>query len=153
MRIPGHTRADDQYGPGVYRLSIDLVGRGLVDLKPLITHTYVVIVNPSTDADSLDTHLRNVGRRLTPPRTARAWMVNSPSRSLVSHFTHQPQRAIALNIQSRGRYRHSSISHALYSGVQGDAIVFTRTARMKCRSVTNCETTDFTSSSQQHPIC
>lgn len=31
--------ADGQYGPGVYRLSIDLVGRGLVDLKALITHT------------------------------------------------------------------------------------------------------------------
>lgn len=27
-----------QYGPGVYYLSIDLVSRGLVDLKPLITH-------------------------------------------------------------------------------------------------------------------
>jgi len=39
--LRGIDSTDEQYGPGVYRLSIDLVGRGLVDLKPLITHTYV----------------------------------------------------------------------------------------------------------------
>lgn len=41
MSLRGRNFTDEQYGPGVYRLSIDLVGRGLVDLKPLITHTYV----------------------------------------------------------------------------------------------------------------
>ncbi|KAI5478117.1 xylitol dehydrogenase [Pseudohyphozyma bogoriensis] len=29
-----------RYGPGIYPLAIDLVGRGLINLKPLITHRY-----------------------------------------------------------------------------------------------------------------
>ncbi|WWD03026.1 hypothetical protein V865_001070 [Kwoniella europaea PYCC6329] len=29
-----------RYGPGVYPMAIDLVSRGLIDLKPLITHKY-----------------------------------------------------------------------------------------------------------------
>jgi hypothetical protein len=35
------SEADGQYGPGLHRLSIGLLGK-VIDLKPLITHTHIV---------------------------------------------------------------------------------------------------------------
>lgn len=41
-------RACCRYGPDVYRLSLDLVARGSVNLKSLITHRFVPCQDCST---------------------------------------------------------------------------------------------------------
>jgi hypothetical protein len=76
------SKADGQYGPGLHRLPIGFLGK-VIDLKPFTTHGYrgVFMIAGADDQGIL---VSDVERRLIPPRTAKAQMVSSPSKSLVS---------------------------------------------------------------------